>query len=315
MIDSIPFQSDYRFQLIDHQLVDFPDDFLYFLHQGQADTIMLNNLQNFGQLYPLLVQQQAENKYHLLAGYQYFTALKMLRIEKFACQILPSSIPPVALFSLQILYNLSSSQSSPILQAHLLQKAQPNLTEEELLALLSLMGYKPQRYKLKELANLLLLAPSAILALHQGILSQKSAKMLTFLTSDDQRHLTHLINVYKVGGSKQQKLVEMVTELALRDSRSVIEIVDNWLQNQDMTTENTPQQLQGLLQSLHEQCYPKKTAAEQKFKNLVQELQPPGTITVEHSLSFEDEGLEIRLRFANISTLREKWERIKTIIE
>jgi ParB family chromosome partitioning protein len=177
------------------------------------------------------------------------------------------------------------------------------------------MGHKPQRYKLKELSHLLQLEPSAILALHRGTLSPKSAKKLTLLPPQDQCELTHLINAYRLGGSKQQKLVEMVTELALRDGRAVSEIVKKWLPNQEMTSENRPQQVLGLLQSLQGQCYPNKTAAEKSFKSLVQELQPSGELTIEHSLSFEDETIEIRLRFPDPEKLKEKWEDIKRILQ
>ena len=305
---------NYSFQFIDRQLIDFPDDFLRFLHDGPVEPMELKKLQEFGQLHPLLVQKQAENQYHLLAGYPYFTAIKILGQEKVACQILPPSISPVTLYSLQILHGLSAPQASPILQAHLLRKAQHELPEEELLPLLSLMGYKPQRYKLKELSDFLELAPSAILALHRGILSQKSAKQLALLLPEDQRSLVHLISIYRLGGSKQQKLVEMVVELVRRGNRPVGEIVDKWLPDQEMTSGNIPQHLQGLLQTLHEQCYPDKTAAEKKFKALVQELQTSGEISLVHSLSFEDESIEVRLRFADIAALKERWGRIKTIL-
>lgn len=315
MTDFFPIQPDYHFQLLDLQLVHFPDDFLRFLHDGVIDTITLRNLQEFGQLYPLLVQQQTENQYQLLASYPYFSAIKMSGIKKITCQILPPAISPNILFSLQILHDLSSPQASPILQAHLFRKAQLALPEEDLLSLLSLMGYKPQRHKLKELTDLLQLEPTAILALHRGSLSRKLGKHLALLSHEDQRHLVNLISTYHLGGSKQQKMVEMVTELVLRDRITAGEIINKWLPDDEKaSSENRPQQLNSLMQCLHEQCSPGKTAAERDFKNLVQELHPPEEITVEHSLSFEDEQLEVRLKFANAATLREKWVEIRTFV-
>jgi ParB family chromosome partitioning protein len=313
MTDSLPKQTDYHFQMIDLQSVDFQDDFLRSLHDKTIDSLTLRNLHKFGQLYPLLVQQQTENLYHLVAGYPYFTAIKILGIKKIACQILPHSILPDTLFSLQILHDLSSPQASPILQAHLLRKAQLALPEDDLLSLLSLMGYKPQRYKLKELTDLLQLEPTAVLGLHRGSLSQKTGKQLTILSHEDQHHLVKLINAYRLGGSKQQKLVEMVTELVLRYKQPVQEIINKWLPDEGTTnTENRPQRIYGMMQCLHEQCSPGKTDAEKNFKKLVEELQPSEEITIEHSLSFEDEQLEVRLRFADAAALRKKWAEIKT---
>lgn len=315
MTNSFPLHPDYRFQLIDHQFIDFPDDFLRFLHNRPIEPVVLRNLQEFGQLYPLLVQQQTENQYYLLADYLYFSAINTLGIKKIVCQILSPSIPPVTIFSLQILNDLSSPQSSPILQAHLLRKAQHVITEKKLLSLLSLMGYQPQRYKLKELLDLLQLEPSSILALHLGSLSLKSAKQLSMHTPEDQRYLTNLISSYRLGGSKQQKLIEMVTELTLRDNKSIAEIVNRWNPEQETVAENMPQRLHSLMQNLHEQCHPDSAAAEKNFKKIVQELQPTGGVTIAHNLSFEDESLEVRLRFSNASKLKEKWEKIKTVLQ
>ena len=310
-----PMQTDCLFQSIDLKLVDFPDDFLRSLHDGAIDSIMLRNLQKFGQLHPLLVQQQTEHLYYLLAGYPYFTAIKMLGIKKIVCQVLPHSLSPEIYFSLRILHDLSLSQSSPILQAHLLRKAQLALPEDDLLSLLALMGHKPQRYKLKDLTDLLQLEPTAILALHRGSLSQKMSKHLALLPLEDQRHLVNLINTYRLGGSKQQKLVEKITELVLRDNKPVQEIINKWLPDDGKSNSaNRPQQLDGLMQGLYEECSPRKTAAEKKFNKLVQELQLPEQITVEHSLSFEDEQLEIRIRFADAAALRARWTDIKMLV-
>jgi ParB family chromosome partitioning protein len=316
MIEFTPKQTDYHFQVIDLQFVDFQDDFLRSLYGDEIDPLTLGNLEKFGQLHPLLVQQQTGNSYHLVAAYPYFTAIKMAGIKKIACQILPHSLLPNTLFSLQILHDLSSPQSSPIHQAHLLRKAQLALPEDDLLSLLSLMGYKPQRYKLKELTDLLRLEPTTILALHRGNLSRKIGKHFTLLSHEDQRYLVKLINTYRLGGSKQQKLVEMVTELILRDNKPAQEIINKWLPDEVTTNpENRPQRIYCMMQGLHEQCSPGKTDAERHFKKFVQELQPPKDITIEHSLSFEDEQLEVRLKFSDAAALRKKWAEIKTFAD
>jgi len=307
---------DAFFQYIPLQSIDFPDDFLRDLHDAPLDQVLLGNLQAFGQLHPLLLQQQINGPYHLLTNYPYFNALKALETEKVICHILPPSTPPFRHYSLQILHDLASPQASPILQAHLLRKAQEDISVEEQLRLLVLMGYKPQRYKLKELESFLQLDRSAIVALHRGMLSQKTAKQLTGISPADQKQIVHLISTYRLGGSKQQKLVEMVVELTRRDNRPIQAIINQWgPDDQETTAENLPQRLQMLMQHLQEQCYPARTLAEQHFHKLVQELQPPEKVTIRHSLSFEDEQVEVCLSLANTDALRQKWETIKKIVE
>ncbi len=313
----LPLQiPDAFFQYIPLQSIDFPDNFLRDLHETPLDQVLLGNLQEFGQLHPLLVQQQTDGQHHLLASYPYFKALQALGTEKILCRILAPCPPLFRRYSLQIAHDLASLQASPILQAHLLRKAQHDVSTEEQLRLLVLMGYKPQRYKLKELESFLQLDRSAIVALHRGILSQKTAKQLTCLSPADQQQIVNLICTYRLGGSKQQKLVEMVMELTRRDNRPILAIINQWTaDDQEMTVENLPQRLQMLMQHLQEQCYPARTSAEQHFHKLVQELQPPEMITIRHSLSFEDEQVEVGLRLADTDTLRQKWEAIKKIVE
>jgi ParB family chromosome partitioning protein len=306
-------QPSFQFQVLDMQVVDYPVDFPRFLYEGPVAPTLFDQLEHFGQLHPVLVQKTTEDRYQVLSEYSYFSALKALGLEKISCQILPLSMPAAWVFSCRILHD-SSHLRSPIMQAYLLQEASKALPEEEVLPLLPLMGHKPQRYKLKELTGLLRLEASAIFTMHQGILAQKIGKQLSLLHHEDQHHVIDLITTYRLGGSKQQKMVEMITELTLRHNKPVREIIQDWLPD-TKNNNNMPQQLHGLLQYLYEQCYPSKTEAERKFKELMQELQPPKGITIAHSPSFEDESVEVLLTFNNAAIVKKNWERIKKIIQ
>ncbi len=307
-------QPCFQYKVLDMQNVDYPEDFPRFLCEGPIAPTLLDQLQYFGQLRPMLVQRVTKNKYQVLSEYAYYAALKASGLEKITCQILPPFTPAALTFSYQVLHDFSC-QGNPIMQAYLLQKAHSTLPEEEVLPLLALMGYKPHRYKLNELTELLLLEASAILALHQGIIAQKTGKQLSRLHHEDQQYVVDLITTYRLGGSKQQKMVEMITELTLRHNKPVRELLKDWLPDTKKKNNNMPQQLQGLLQYLYEQCYPSTTDAEKNFKELMQELQPPEGITIAHSPSFEDESMELRLRFDNAATIKKNWERIKKIVQ
>jgi ParB family transcriptional regulator, chromosome partitioning protein len=308
-------QPSYPFKTISCQFIEHPDAFIRSLH-NRPDPLLVDRLQLFGQTVPLLVWQQAEKQYQLIACYSSFTAITSLGIEKAVCQVLPRSTPPILLYSLQILHGLADPQASPILQAYLLQQARQKLTDKEIFSLLTLMGHKPQRHKLDELTSLLRLSPLAIAALHQGVLPLKTGKLFKILSHEDQELLVRLISTYQLGGSKQQKLVEMVTELSLREHTPVQVVIREWLPaDQAVVEKNVPQRLQGLLQALHEMYWPEKSASEKNFQQLVQGLKVPDGMTVKPSPSFEDDGVEVRLRFASIEALQEKWEEMKAVIQ
>jgi len=308
-------QPSYPFKAISCQFIDHSDTFIRSLHEN-PDSLLVDRLQLFGQTVPLLVWQQTEKQYQLIACYSSFTAITSLGIEKAVCQVLPLSVPPILRYSLQILHGLGDPKASPILQAYLLQQAQQKLADKETFSLLSLMGHRPQLHKLDELTDLLRLSPLAIAALHQGVLSLKTGKLFKFLSHEDQGLLVRLINTYQLGGSKQQKLVEMVTELSLRKNMPVQIFIREWLSaDQAFVEKNAPQRLQGLLQTLYEMYWPEKSAMEKNFQQFVQGLQVPEGMTIKPSPSFEDDSVEMRFRFVNAGALKEKWEKMKALIQ
>lgn len=308
-------QPDAHFQIINCQCIESSDPFIRSLCDGPVDASLIDRLHRFGQTTPLLVWQRSEKIFQLLADYPTMQAITSLGIEHVLCRVLPLSAPPTLRYSLQILHGLSGLLASPILHAHLLQQARQELTEDELFDLMRLMGYKPQRYELDELIALMHLSPAALRALHRGILAPRTGKLLKSLSHDDQTILVRLLDAYRPGGSKQFKLIEMVTELFLRDNKSVRELLRKWLPTEhERVRDNTPQRLQKILQSLAELYWPEKTKMEKRFQQLVDELHPPMGVVLAPSPSFEDESVEVRLRFANSEVLRKKWATLKTVI-
>jgi len=305
--------SDCRFQPLDVECLELPGDLVRFLHDSAGQDAFADNLQTWGLPQPLPVRQSGATRFQLLAGYPYLAALRLLGVQTVDCQILPPDTAAFNLYALQIRHSLSTLPSSPVLQAHLLQQAQQALAEEEVLRLLAAMGHKPQRYKLQELLALLQLDPVALLALHQGTLAAKAGKHLALLTPDDQRSLVEVINTYRPGGSKQQKLIETTVELALRHNRPVRDMVREWI-GEPADQQNRPQQLQHLLQTLQEQAAPRSTEAEKDFHKFIQELQPTERVTVEHCPSFEDDSVTVRLHFPARDQLRAQWQALLDLV-
>jgi ParB family chromosome partitioning protein len=241
--------------------------------------------------------------------------LRLLGVQKVMCRIAPKTTPAALLFSLRILHGLDVSQTSPILQAHLLTQAQTELPEQELLGLLDLMGHNPHRTQYDELTRLLQLPRKAIFALHRGTLTPRSGKMLRTLPHTDQEALVSLIEAYRAGGSKQSKLIEMVYEITMREQKPVSELIGEWLPGEQEGTDlNRPQQLQEILQALTLRCWPQRTQMEKDFQGFIQELRLPEDACVVASPSFEDDSVELRLRFANCTDLRERWQQISRLI-
>lgn len=295
---------EYRLIKTDHLV--FSDPLLSSLFSA-VDSTLLDQVRDFGLLQPLPVQVQHDELFPLLAGQSFLPVLRQLGVREVMCQVFPSDTPVLHLYALQILHGLSTLRTSPILQAHLLNQAQQHLDNESLLRLLSLMGHKPQRSKLQELTALLHLHPASLLALHRGLLLPRAAKLLTRLPSVDQQTLTEVINRFHPGGSKQQKLIEMLCELRLRFQQPIAELISPWLDEHAEDADNLPQQLHTLLRQLQERCAPHSTQAEKAFQRLLQHLNPPAQLRIDHSPSFEDESMNVTIRFADQTELRHHW--------
>lgn len=307
MMHSFPSSSlRVHFQRVPIERIDFPDHFTSGLYPG-VDASLCDQVRIFGLQQPLPVQQRAENSYHLLAGYAYLPVLRHLESQTVHCQIIDEDFSSLSLYALQILHGLSTVTTSPILQAHLLREAGHTLSATEILLLLPLMGHKPQPYKIEELVALLDLAPIAILALHQGHVAPKTGKLLSRLPLQDQQYLVELILRYRPGGSKQQKLIELLTELSLRHNAPLASLTQPWMDKQQEDPVNLPQQLQALLRFLHEQCFPHLTDAEKRFQQFIEELVLPPQVRLDHSPSFEDESVELTIRFPDHASLKQSW--------
>lgn len=301
-----PAATRMEYRLLETDRLDFPDPLLRSLYPA-PDANIQDQVQEFGLLQPLPVLEQPHGIFHLLAGFNFLPVLRQLQVREVAGAIWPSDTPVLHLYALQILHGLSTLHTSPILQAHLLNRAQQHLDDESLRRLLSLMGHKPQRSKLQELTALLHLHPKVVLALHQGALSPRTAKLLARLSPADQQTLVELINRLHPGGSKQQKLVEMLCELRLRLQLPMDELIPPWWDEHTEDADNLPQQLNTLLRQLHERCAPHSTQAEKAFQRLLQHLNPPSHIRIDHSPSFEDESMEVTIRFADQAELQHHW--------
>ncbi|MCL2459182.1 MAG: hypothetical protein FWF31_10155 [Desulfobulbus sp.] len=303
------------FRTIKHERIECADPFLLSLTDEPADAALIDRLRQFGQTSPLLVWEDQPDRYLLLADCPMYRALSFLKIELVLCRILPPDTPASLRYSLQILHHQAAPRKpSPIVQAHLLHQASQVLDHSELLSLLPLMDHKPQPYLVEELTALLRLAPAAIGAIHRGILASKTGKLIKQLSFADQIALIGLVETYRPGGSKQFKLVEMVTELCLRHNRSVDELLEEWRQK-DHRQDNPPQQLQGLLQNLTALVWPERTKMEKRFQGFVDNMSVPDGMTLAPSTSFEDESVEVRLRFADSDILRRKWEGIRALFQ
>ena len=288
---------------------DIPGQLFESAHQDVQPTL----LKKFGQIHPLLVQEEAQSRYRLLAGYTWYLAMQTAGHTTASCQLLHAKTAPNILFSLQIIHQNHYKELSPVLQAYILRQAQNHLSEHDLLNLLPLMQHKPQRHILLDILNLLQLDQTVLAAMHWGQIPMKAGKSFARFSCGEQKILAELICHYQLGGSKQQKFLEMMTEISLRTQRTAQEILQNWEMQRPLGQDNGPQEAANLLAHLTACCYPARVEAEERFQKLAQTLRLPKGVSIEHCPAFEDDSLELRLHFNDSESLLKNWKSLKEI--
>lgn len=288
---------------------------LNFLVQEGMNASTSANAKDFGLLIPPLAVPCNSNMYRIVSGIKDVLIAQRLQVEELTCRVLPEDTPPIRLFRLQAQY-LQLQQPSIVEQSLLLNKASKFLSTEELCSLLPLMGYKPQLFKAKSILQLLEMDAAVLHALHCGVVSLKTASKLSSLDNEDRRDIIRLITSYRLGGSKQLKLVEMVIELVKREQTSLKQLLEGWHSSTaTKDKENLPQQATTLLSHLYRKGHPLLMAEEDSFTRWSQSLQLPESTRVSHSQAFEDETVELSIRFASRDNLEACWEKIQQTVK
>ena len=275
---------------------------------------LLERARRFGQIQPLLVCGDAgkEERLPVLAGVLVFLALQATACPEMVCRILPEDRPPVERFALQILHDQQVWEESPLLQGWLVSAMQEALPEAEWRELLPLLQLSTG--KTAELTALLQLAPDLQAAVHSRLVPLKSLPLFRRLSASGQVQALALIQRFRFGGSKQQRLLEGLVELVLREGLGVDELTAQWQQSEP-PDDNRPQEGQHLLHWLEARVNPELAQAEERFQRQVRALHAPLGFSFSHTKSFEDEGVSVQLACRNWEEVEAVWPGLVQLVE
>jgi hypothetical protein len=260
---------------------------------------------------PLLLEE--DNRYLVVAGVEFLPRnLQAAGALLTALVIDRTMIPrPVEIFTLLLHYCRIHTPLSPMEQGECLARMHEFLTEPELIEVLPLLGHGKKKHLVDELMGLRGLDRSVQLCLHEGLLNLRSAAKISRLAGGDQQTIVSLVREFQLGGTKQQQLIERMTELSKRLQCRCEDLVTRWREEEKERQLNGPQRAASLLRWLDHNCFPQYRAAEQEFSRFCKTLQLPATVRVEHEVSFENDRITLCMDFANRDQLAEQWPKIR----
>ena len=293
------------------------------------EEILLQSIRNFGILQPPLLLEKQDQTFIIVSGRRRIEAyLQIYKVQEcprvregchLAALILSLSGDKPEnqfyLFTSLLQHQLLGKSLTVIEQAVFFQKAMLVLEEQEILALLPMLGLKAKPHIPGELISLLDLEPAVQLGLHRGIISQRSGKKLSRFSLADQKQLAEVINTYQLGGSKQQKLIDRFFQLTQREQISVEVLLGHWQDKEKDKQLNGPQRTSSLLRWLDRECQPRLTQAEEAFRKFCCQLQLPAGVRLEHSLSFEEEQVTLNMDFGSKEELAGIWPQLEALLK
>jgi len=280
---------------------------------GQA---LLESIQEMGLLQAPLVQPRDDQTYKILSGRQRVEAVIRLGWENITCLCLAPHAPAMLKWKIILNHALLGSQLSFIEQALFFEKAGKELARQDLVTLLTLLGWKASNRVLERMEKALLLTPAAITALHLGYLHEKNIDLVETLSDSDQETLVRLIGEYKLGGSKQRNLLVFASDLSRRHNCSARTIIERWEQSRNRGgDENKPQLVHDLFTWFSQQLSPRLYREEQQFNKLVQAMELPPSCSLRPTRAFEDTRLSLTIQFMDHAHFIKQWESIRKVLE
>ncbi len=283
----------------------------------QPDKALRSSIRRFGILHPPVLRERNNKTFSIIAGRKRISIAGQLAPHNpLPCRVVPAELREKDVFSLLLEENLSCRPLSVVEQIVFLEKLLLISPMDEAIPMLERMGLKPRKHILNDMLKLRQLGEPALQALHTGTLAAKNARKLLKLSNDDQQLIIQFITDLHLGGSKQQKLIELCAELIMRNDSPLDEILGEFSPAQAQgQPENIPQQGTELLSWLHRQCFPLASSAEKSFKKQVARLELPEVMSLSHSAAFENEEITLSIRFPDLDALSRVIEKMKKLLE
>jgi len=280
------------------------------------DNIAHKDLKTLILLHPPLVLQKNNGKYIVISGkgiiksaakahHNHITVLIVNNLEASSKDI----------FKWLIQHKELEGGLSDIEQAALLGKICVVCSKKETLDFLPKMGLKKKPHLVSELLSFLALPSASQSALHKGLLSKRCAKKLLHFSAKDQNIITQTIVDFQLGGSKQQQLLDALSDLCKREKTSAEKMLMAWENQEKEKQHNGPQKGNALLKWLRLKKTPLSAQAENDFQSFCRQLALPEGASVEHTTSFEDDQVSLTITYRSKNQLVRHWPELKALLE
>ncbi len=300
--------------------IDFDDE--WNLHPWELNDIpssLKESLRNNKIIHPPMVLRISPNRYSVVHGFK-----RLLFYKKYipdqdpVCLILAESTEPAAILKLLLIDQLSYSPLSLAEKGQFLKIAKRFVDIDYILKEFFPHLELPQkRSTFDEVINIHEQHREIVTAIHNGQLNEKTAPEIIRLPDPrDRLTMVRFFRQLMMGTGKQRKFFILLRDLASRENTTITEyltdqLIQNILRQKKM---NNPQKVRHLGKLLQNRLTPSLNCAEEDFQKFTQTLGLPGNCSLNHSKSFEKNGVTLSIFFDNTTDCENSWYKIRKFL-
>jgi ParB family transcriptional regulator, chromosome partitioning protein len=295
----------FREKIVNLSQIDFSDDAFRITTEKQVDDLM-QSINHVGVLHlPLLLKK--ESTYTIICGFRRIEACRRLNWPRVEARILDPATLSLTCIKYAITDNafqrplnlIEKSRSIEMLSVFF--KDINRLSEE-----LSVLGLSEHPSMIKKLKGICHFSESIQNSILSNSISLAMVLELAGMSEDDAKGFITLFDTLKLGLNKQREIVTLVKEIAMREDKSILQVIEESHLNKILMNEELDknQKAHNVRIYLKQRRFPTIAVIEKSYEKYHQNLNLERGFKLIPPTNFESPTYILQLNFNNMTQLK-----------
>jgi len=295
----------YRLKIVNLSEIDFGDDIFRISTSKQVDDLMLS-IDHVGILHlPLLLKK--ETTYRIICGFRRIEACRRLNWPKLEAMILDPDTMRLKCIKYAITDNAFQRSLNLIEKSRCIEMLSDFFKDiNRLSAELSVLGLSEHPSMIKKLKGICHLPEPFQDSILSNTISLAMVLELAGMSEDDAKGLIKLFNTLKLSLNTQREIVTLVKEIAIRDDKSILQVIEEPHLKKILTNEDLDKNLKAhnIRIYLKQRRFPTITITEKSYEKYRQKLNLDKRFKLIPPTNFESPTYTLQLSFNNMTQLK-----------
>jgi len=283
----------------------------------KTNNILASSIAEIGLVNPPLLQKIKNEQFRIVLGFRRVDAL-MNAISEIAAFVVKGKPTDLALFRFALQAHIIEHPFSAVEVSMAIYKLRTvfKVADAEIVdAYLPLMGFGKNPKILALYGSLISLEPEIQSAIEQDNLSVEIASEMTKAPTQNRLSYLKLTQNLHLGKNRQREFWRLLTDISQIENKSVSEILQDseftTIISADKITHN--QKAERVKRELWRRRYPRYSALETEFCQILKEMKLPPQMVLRPSAFFEGEDFDVSFMFRTEEEFRDRVETLQRI--